>query len=849
MRKIATGFEGHWNHFGNPVQGGGPIEDASPSSVPAEEYQHRDAICDYPHVVMDSLFPNMFDYMCMFNEDLYTDIPEDVRYQDTGLSPTTGEVNSYSIGEFIYTDQARTPGRPNDGVEGSGVYRVGYQQQYSQSDFDTENLTQYDESLTGTNRTGLDNRCVMKLNVDNEMSTEGFSITYFHRALFPRTNSQVYRIMSTHDFDFCVFFPTTSIGFAQIRYRTIPTGTGAALYRDRLGIDGTIDAKSYGISPGPVIKQWSLNRNLGGKDLYVPIYLKVEPPKGSNPAKIIFSFYGREGSLYASDIGDLTALEGDGFLTPPNMSATALHGIRLYMVGNDKDYAPPMYYIDPEGTIPTPRNSASLRGFNFYDDLAVNSLYGSDPYANDFAPYIRGITISGGYTKRGEITAGTWLPNYTADFTGTTPLPPGFDAFDAINDAEAETFAETFHPGVLGQRLRTSWAEIFPGAQPPVHGINLTTKGLFVPIQGNLRANLLLWNNYNTNVSLSESKYGIVTVPDGVGNIFPGGLTQGYSDVDGSSNPNTFTVVGGSGKGLEVSVSILMENLVTRAYIVDGGDDYDLDEIVTLDGSAQTYPSATTATARVVLLDPANGPIKEPNPVAGDYIKGVSIHTSGTGYSTGAATIAGGSGTGLAINITDVDIDEDGAGPDTADGYIIDFDITNPGSGYVVGDIVTVDQGGNTTAQLRVTQLSATTGPIMALEIIDRGTDGDYEQAAIDGTPIDVISAGAGTGAKAVILTTEGSVNSVNVINGGEGYQIGDTLTIIDDYTGANDATFEVTSVDDIVVPYAYDSARSSMHFKEIRNEGVSFLTDKRGGTYSRDALDDLEIQLEVYNS
>jgi hypothetical protein len=59
---------------------------------------------------------------------------------------------------------------------------------------------------------------------------------------------------------------------------------------------------------------------------------------------------------------------------------------------------------------------------------------------------------------------------------------------------------------------------------------------------------------------------------------------------------------------------------------------------------------------------------------------------AGTGYSTGNnVTANGGSGTGLTVDVTNVD----------ANGEVLSFNINNQGTGYTIGDVLTISGGGN----------------------------------------------------------------------------------------------------------------------------------------------------------
>jgi len=115
----------------------------------------------------------------------------------------------------------------------------------------------------------------------------------------------------------------------------------------------------------------------------------------------------------------------------------------------------------------------------------------------------------------------------------------------------------------------------------------------------------------------------------------------------------------------------------TSTYIVDRGNGYKQDAIIYVIGDLPAVPNGNYQQYRVS-----------------------AIYDGGLGYSTGAATTTAtsGSGSGLTINIDSV-----------TNGEIITYTITNGGSGYIVGDTVTVD-GGTTSAILEITDITPTSG-------------------------------------------------------------------------------------------------------------------------------------------
>jgi hypothetical protein len=92
------------------------------------------------------------------------------------------------------------------------------------------------------------------------------------------------------------------------------------------------------------------------------------------------------------------------------------------------------------------------------------------------------------------------------------------------------------------------------------------------------------------------------------------------------------------------------------------------------------------------------------NPVTG-VVAGVGIVSGGTGYTAGTKTTTGGTGTGLTVNITIV-----GGIPNPT------ISIVTPGSGYTVGDIITISGGVGATFSISST---TSTIPVGAINLSD----------------------------------------------------------------------------------------------------------------------------------
>jgi len=177
-----------------------------------------------------------------------------------------------------------------------------------------------------------------------------------------------------------------------------------------------------------------------------------------------------------------------------------------------------------------------------------------------------------------------------------------------------------------------------------------------------------------------------------------------------------------------------------------------------------------------------------PNPLSG-IVNTASVTSAGTGYSSnnGVAT-SGGSGNGLTIDYID-----DGAGG------ILTITIVNFGSGYKVGDVVTVLDG-NDDATLTITDASKIiTGSGLKVNYTAQGI-GEIVTTTITaagtgyttGTQVPT-TGGTGNGCLVnVTADNAGLVTDITMFDGGLGYLVGDVLTID---AGGQDATFVVANV------------------------------------------------------
>jgi len=458
-KKVYTGFEGHWTHWsGQGATGGNPV----PASIHAQ--------VDFPQVIMDALFPTFIAFIMAQNaSDYSTEVP---LATTIGLL-TTKANDDADEGVFIATDEART------GLTPTGVYRC-----------------KKSDGVVGETYVAI------IINHDTPMKTFGFAATFFQKMTLVEDDTKELLVCTFGALAFSVHFPTANTGLAFIRNISEVGNTNFVLG-----------------SPGGPLAKWPLNRNLtraGFNTKWVPVYVRITANRA------IFSFFGREGIYDTNVAGD------------PQINLNHTDGLRLYAHGNDYNYFDDLAvnslddaneeltivsaadngsgktritYTGPHTVVETDSitiyGTAELDGdFEVLDPIGGAGTFdvditfatlGGDPvgaggtpravlYRHSFAPYIRGIAVSGGGATPGTITVWTGGDVDNPAYIGT--------AFDALHDADETTFAETFGPGIVGSRFDT-WQNIFADAQPTVHGVNLTTKGLFVPILGQLRANLI----------------------------------------------------------------------------------------------------------------------------------------------------------------------------------------------------------------------------------------------------------------------------------------------------------------------------------------------------------------------
>ena len=146
--------------------------------------------------------------------------------------------------------------------------------------------------------------------------------------------------------------------------------------------------------------------------------------------------------------------------------------------------------------------------------------------------------------------------------------------------------------------------------------------------------------------------------------------------------------------------------------------------------------------------------------------QGVNIQSVGFAYSTTPTITAfGGSGSGMTFNSV------------VNNGAIAEINITNPGSGYLPGEVVQLafsGGGSNTSAQLRANLSTDSVGGVS----VTAGGSG-YTTATI------IFSGGGGTGATALATIVGGTIAAISVTNPGSGYTSAPAVIINGDGVGA----------------------------------------------------------------
>lgn len=245
----------------------------------------------------------------------------------------------------------------------------------------------------------------------------------------------------------------------------------------------------------------------------------------------------------------------------------------------------------------------------------------------------------------------------------------------------------------------------------------------------------------NTQITVSSAVYGSVV------SISP--VTPGTGPfVSGTYNGVTLT--GGHGQGAQVTVVNVGPGPIATFGPITGGSGYN------------------NATYNAVPLTVVGGPIL------------TNSISPGSGYTDGTypdVPLLGGSGSGAAATLTVVG------------GVVTGFIFTNTGVSYLVGDILTINNtllGGGTGFSTQVQSISPSVGSgalatvnvtggfIVNVQLTNAGTG--YEVGSVM-TANNVDLGGAGSSFSVPVTAVNGTIQSVTLTNAGVTYQVGDVLT------------------------------------------------------------------------
>lgn len=164
---------------------------------------------------------------------------------------------------------------------------------------------------------------------------------------------------------------------------------------------------------------------------------------------------------------------------------------------------------------------------------------------------------------------------------------------------------------------------------------------------------------------------------------------------------------------------------------------------------------------------------------AGTLSPEVIMLNSGDDYtSPPTVTAYGGSGSGATFSAT------------VENGKVADIEVTNPGSGYLIGEQVTVViTGGGSDDQARATATVSTSTGGVALILVTNGGSG-YS------APLVTFSGGGGSGAKAFVSgAANGVVTDITVTDPGTGYTTAPTVTVADSGGGTGTGATAVAEI------------------------------------------------------
>lgn len=172
---------------------------------------------------------------------------------------------------------------------------------------------------------------------------------------------------------------------------------------------------------------------------------------------------------------------------------------------------------------------------------------------------------------------------------------------------------------------------------------------------------------------------------------------------------------------------------------------------------------------------------------AGGLSPEVTVTNGGSGYTSAPTVTAyGGSGSGATFVAT------------VANGSVTGVRVTNPGTGYLVGDLVQLgfSGGGSDTQAIGTPVVSPSSGGVSGVNVTAGGS-------AYTTSTIVTFTLGGGSGATGLPLATNGVITGVQITNPGVGYTVPPVVTITDTGGGSGataTSTIETGQVTSITV-------------------------------------------------
>ena len=244
-----------------------------------------------------------------------------------------------------------------------------------------------------------------------------------------------------------------------------------------------------------------------------------------------------------------------------------------------------------------------------------------------------------------------------------------------------------------------------------------------------------------------------------------GGITGGTNYTPGVYNGVALS--GGSGTGATANVTVSNTGIVTGVTIVNPGVGYKAGDYLTAvpnviggTGAGFSVPIATLMTNRIGTTG---------------TVTGGAAYTNGT-YNN--VPLTGGSGVGATATVT------------IAGGVVTTVAITNPGSGYKVGDTLSALAAsvGGTGAGFSV-PVSTLRAGVKTLGAITAGSG--YADGIYTNVPF-TSGTGTGTGAKGTVTISNGAITNVTLTDGGSGYLATDTLSATANSIGGTGTGFSI---------------------------------------------------------